>query len=528
MKQDCVFCKILHSELSGSFVYRDNDISAFLDIHPINSGHTLIVPNIHYDFFEQIPSETFSKMANLAQNIQKIFVEAGVQSEGSNIFLSNGKTAGQEVLHAHLHITPRFSGDGHRMGFLSAESFSEATRAQLDEISKNMTQALKNNGCASLSIAKATEVYCKSSSSKINPSIFDPIHINTEHVKIRPLKAVSWQILVEGLLYENSFHALNWGIRTPEDIKKMYERNLLAFQDQKMNPIVFLNQDESIVLGITSFRNIEITNKTLEIGGTWINKKYQRSFVNTETKFALLKYIFEELKFNRVEFHIDAENLVSQKAVQRLGFDYDGFLPQRKINGNGEARDYVFYSVTHQNWPYVKSCIQDLIDKSKLPEFESISKIKNLLKQNLVNEAFSDIQQSIFEYPKSASLHYLAACICDAHRTETEAVRFYLKSLDLGIAGLDRRDALLGLGSTYRSLGKYEESKKYFEIGIKEFPDYRPYKVFLALTEFNLKQADVSVKYLLEQLIETTADQEIRSYQKALKFYSTRLSEVFE
>lgn len=197
------------------------------------------------------------------------------------------------------------------------------------------------------------------------PSIFDPIHIDTKHVKIRPLRSVTWQKLAEDLLYENSFHALFWGVKTPVDMKKIYENSISAFNLKKGNPIVFLNMDETEVLGMTNFMNVEPANKMIEIGGTWINKKYQRTYVNTETKLALLQYAFETLKLNRVEFRIDADNVASQKAVQRLGFHFDGLMPRRKVNANNDVRDYVFYSVTDQTWLTVKKQIQDLIEKYK-------------------------------------------------------------------------------------------------------------------------------------------------------------------
>jgi tRNA-Thr(GGU) m(6)t(6)A37 methyltransferase TsaA len=361
-----------------------------------------------------------------------------------------------------------------------------------------------------------------------NPSVFDPIVIDTEHVKIRPLQKVPWQKLADGLLYEDSFHAKSWGLKTPEDIRKMYENGVSAFQAKRGNPIVFLNQDETEVLGMTNFMNVEPPNKMIEIGGTWINKKWQKSYVNTETKFALLKYCFETLKINRVEFRIDFENLPSQKAVQRLGFHFDGLMPRRKVNANGHVRDYVFYSVTDQNWPEVKNHILSLIAKSKLPTFKDIQKAKYLRKSGDAVGAFEVVQMALKDHQRSADLNYLAACICDADRTEIEAVTYYLKALELGLNGHDRRDALLGLGSTYRSLGEYAKSKEIFETGIKEFPHYKPYFVFLALTEFNLKKPEQTVKILLDQLVETTSDQEIRTYERALRFYSTRLNEVFE
>jgi RimJ/RimL family protein N-acetyltransferase len=308
----------------------------------------------------------------------------------------------------------------------------------------------------------------------------------------------------------------------------MYENGIAAFQNKRGNPIVFLNQDETEVLGMTNFMNVEPANKMIEIGGTWINKKYQRSFVNTETKFALLQYAFENLKLNRVEFRIDSENIASQRAVQRLGFHFDGLMSRHKINANGDTRDYVFYSVTDQSWPQIKSHIQHLLEKSKFPEFDVLQKIKNFRRDGQADRAFDTANVAIAQHPKSADLHYLAACICDAHRTENEAIPFYIRALELGLSGLDRRDAFLGLASTYRSLGKYKESKQTFEKGLSEFPDYRPYQVFLALTEFNLQEAASSIRRLLEQLVETSSDHEIRSYEKALRFYSTRLNEVFE
>ena len=394
------------------------------------------------------------------------------------------------------------------MGFIPVEEF----KSLWDEF----------NPCLFLikSLPKITET--------TSPNMFESISLDTKHVKIRPLRSVTWEKLAEGLLYEGSFHSRNWGIKTKDDIRKMYVRVLLAPQNQIGNGFVFLNQDESEVLGMTQFMNVEPQNKMIEIGGTWINQKYQRSYVNTETKFALLQYAFEVLKLNRVEFRIDADNTTSRQAVERLKFRFDGILPRRKINANGDTRDYAFYSVTDLSWPVVKNHIKSSMLQYDSPVLPLLQNVNTLLNDKKIDEAFALLLTYLKEHANSAELNYKAACLCDRHRTEAEAVSFYLKALELGLNRAQLAGAYLGLASTYRSLGKYEQSKEFFEKGISEFPNYRPYYIFLALTEFNLSQHDKAVKLLLDQILETTNDAEILSYKRALDFYSTRLSEVFE
>ncbi len=199
------------------------------------------------------------------------------------------------------------------------------------------------------------------SQEKAEIDMFDPIALDTKHVKIRHMRETTWQKLAAGILYDNSFHATNWGMKTADDIRLMYERWQVAWKEKLGNPIVFLSFDEKEILGMTSFMNVEPKNKMLEIGGTWINPKFVRTYVNTETKFALLQYCFEVLKLNRVEFRIDFENVVSQRAIERLGVRFDGVMPRRKINATGSVRDYQFYSVTDLSWPAVKTKVSSLL-----------------------------------------------------------------------------------------------------------------------------------------------------------------------
>lgn len=110
---DCIFCKILKGEVPCKKVYEDRDFTAFLDIAPINKGHTLVVPKKHTkDLFEMQQQE----LKKLMLTIQKIAaaVMKAVDADGINIGMNNKPAAGQLVIHSHLHVIPRFANDGLR------------------------------------------------------------------------------------------------------------------------------------------------------------------------------------------------------------------------------------------------------------------------------------------------------------------------------------------------------------------------------------------------------------------------------
>lgn len=112
MNTDCLFCKIIKGEIPSARVYEDQYSCAFLDINPVNPGHTLLVPRKHFANLYEIPDET---LARLAPTIKKlaIAVKKAVGADGINIGMNNDPAAGQLVFHAHIHIMPRHKGDGH-------------------------------------------------------------------------------------------------------------------------------------------------------------------------------------------------------------------------------------------------------------------------------------------------------------------------------------------------------------------------------------------------------------------------------
>ncbi len=108
---DCIFCKIIKGELPCSKVYETNNVLAFLDIGPVNKGHTLVVPKKHFTNIFDIEQKDLDEVSNVVRKIAPA-VKKAVNADGINVMSSNGEAAGQVVMHSHIHIIPRFKDDG--------------------------------------------------------------------------------------------------------------------------------------------------------------------------------------------------------------------------------------------------------------------------------------------------------------------------------------------------------------------------------------------------------------------------------
>ena len=109
---DCIICKLLSGNLEVSMVYQDDYCSAFMDIQPVNAGHMLVVSNRHAPYLADLKEEEGAQMFRVAQRLAAILRVGFVKCEGVNLFLADGQAAGQEVFHVHLHVFPRYVGDG--------------------------------------------------------------------------------------------------------------------------------------------------------------------------------------------------------------------------------------------------------------------------------------------------------------------------------------------------------------------------------------------------------------------------------
>ena len=102
MNDDCIFCKILEGKAEVSLVAKNDYVTAFMDLHPIQEGHTLVIPNKHFQWFQEIEPIYLEEMFKMAQKVQSAILKSDIKCDGTNFFLSDGEVAGQEVMHSHL------------------------------------------------------------------------------------------------------------------------------------------------------------------------------------------------------------------------------------------------------------------------------------------------------------------------------------------------------------------------------------------------------------------------------------------
>lgn len=108
---DSIFTKIIKREIPAHIIYEDEMVIAFLDINPVQKGHTLVVPKKQFENIFDGDEESLSHMIRVAKKLSAV-IKATVGADGINLIMNNGEHAGQEVFHAHLHIVPRHKGDG--------------------------------------------------------------------------------------------------------------------------------------------------------------------------------------------------------------------------------------------------------------------------------------------------------------------------------------------------------------------------------------------------------------------------------
>ena len=134
-KEDCIFCKIANGEIPSKALYEDEQFKVILDLGPATKGHALILPKEHSANLFELPEETAAGAMKLAKKMAGIMKEK-LNADGFNLVQNNGETAGQTVMHFHLHLIPRYKDDGQHILWEPGT----ATQEELEAVQKQITE----------------------------------------------------------------------------------------------------------------------------------------------------------------------------------------------------------------------------------------------------------------------------------------------------------------------------------------------------------------------------------------------------
>ncbi len=143
-------------------------------------------------------------------------------------------------------------------------------------------------------------------------------------------------------------------LKTREDAITYVEDALKKRNEGNESALVIYSQADQKIIGATWFLDIAPEHKRTEIGSTWLNPDYWRTSINTNCKFLLLTYCFEDWGLNRVQIKTGHQNIRSQKAIERIGAKKEGILRNHMIRKEGDIRHTVMYSIIREEWPDVK------------------------------------------------------------------------------------------------------------------------------------------------------------------------------
>ena len=185
----------------------------------------------------------------------------------------------------------------------------------------------------------------------------EPITLENEFVRLVPLKIEHLEPFCEVGLDAEIWRVSPSQIDSPEAMRQYIEAALDEQARGDSLPFATVEKTSGKIVGSTRFGNIDPKNLRAEIGWTWINPAWQRSFVNTAAKFLMLAHAFETWNCIRVEFKTDALNEKSRAAILRLGAKEEGIFRQHMICDSGRLRDSVYFSILDNEWHNVKEIL---------------------------------------------------------------------------------------------------------------------------------------------------------------------------
>ncbi|MGH9516056.1 MAG: GNAT family N-acetyltransferase [Terriglobales bacterium] len=184
-----------------------------------------------------------------------------------------------------------------------------------------------------------------------------PFSLEGTHVRLDPLRPehvpMLWEIVKEHL--DDIFRWIPYRLQSLQDFEA-FNRQVHDEQQRGLSvPFATMERSSGKVVGTTRYMNMDLANRKVEIGSTWIAPPWHRTVINTEAKYLMLCHAFESWKCLRVELKTDSMNQRSREAILRLGAKQEGTLRKHMLTWNGRQRDSVYFSILDTEWPGVRT-----------------------------------------------------------------------------------------------------------------------------------------------------------------------------
>lgn len=186
----------------------------------------------------------------------------------------------------------------------------------------------------------------------------EPVTLEGRGVRLEPLAASHHAALCEVGLDPELWRLIPYRASTPDEMRRYIDSALEAQAAGTAIPFATVERDSGRVVGSTRFMNIDVAHRRVEIGSTWLAKPWQRTAINTEAKYLMLRHAFETWSCIRVELKTDALNQRSRQAMLRIGAREEGTLRQHMVTWSGRLRDTVYFSILDSEWPAVKADLE--------------------------------------------------------------------------------------------------------------------------------------------------------------------------
>ena len=190
-----------------------------------------------------------------------------------------------------------------------------------------------------------------------------PITLEGSHIRLAPLSLSHHAELCEVGLDERLWRLTTIRLKTAEDMLHYIQAALQGQADGTALPFVMIEKASEKIVGTSRYHSINHMHRRLEIGFTWVAVPWQRTAVNTEAKYLMLRHAFEQYGCVRVEFKADAGNEPSRRALLRLGAKPEAILRQYVISKDKGARDMALFSIIDREWPEVKAGLESKLQR---------------------------------------------------------------------------------------------------------------------------------------------------------------------